>query len=238
MLRVALLGGMVALVALAFARSGARPRRDALGSGCVAYGNSVGATGAVTPVEPGLNVTLEQESGGIWTTVATATTDATGAYSATFVPATSGPLRARLDAGEVSAESPLKVFPAVSLGFGKARAFLGVRLHASIRPNTYAGRLRISVRAGGRLLARTTARVLSGLVDKRIPTPWAGRVVVRITLPAADGLARRTITRRIWVAADSSDRFTRSRRARVAPPPRPAPRARPRDRHLLQRAHP
>jgi hypothetical protein len=202
MLRVVLLAGTVALLVPGFARSQV-PLHDVTLSAPagVAYGGSVDATGAVTPTEAGLNVTLEEESDGIWTAVATATTDAAGAYIATFVPTTSGPLRVRLDTGERSDESPLKVFPAISLGFGKARAFLGVRLHASVQPNTYRDRLRISVRAGGRLLARTTARVLSGLVDKRVPTPWAGRVVVRMTLPAADGLAARTISRRIWVAA-------------------------------------
>jgi N-acetylmuramoyl-L-alanine amidase len=167
----------------------------------VVYGASLEATGTITPVDPGLTVTLEQESGGGWTSVATATTDSAGAYSTTFVPTASGPLRARLDGGELSPERSLKVFPAVSIAFGKARAFLGVRLHAGVQPSAYAERARITVRGGGRRLARTTAPVLSGSLVKRIPTPWAGRVVVRVVLPASEGLAARTMKRRVWVSA-------------------------------------
>jgi N-acetylmuramoyl-L-alanine amidase len=202
MLRLLLLTGVVALLVPALAR-GQAPAHDVTltAPAGVVYGSSVDANGTVTPVEAGLTVTLEQKVAGVWTSVTTATTDAAGAYSTTFLPATSGPLRARLGGGELSPERSLKVFPAAALGFGKARAFLGVRLHVGVQPGTYAERARISVRGGRRLLARTTARVLSGTLIKRVPTPWAGRVVVRIVLPGGDGLAARTIRRRVWVSA-------------------------------------
>jgi hypothetical protein len=197
-----LTGAAIALVAPSLARGQVTVHDVTLAApSAVVYGASVAVSGTVTPAEAALNVTIEHESGGIWTAVSTTRTDAEGAYSAALVPTAGGPLRARLDGGEVSAESPLKVFPAVSLGFGQARAFLGARLQASVQPSTYTERARISVRGGGHLLARTTARILSGVLDKRVPTPWAGRVAVRIVLPAADGLAARTIIRRIWVAA-------------------------------------
>ena len=204
MLRLLFVSGLgaAALVAPGLARAQLPPHNVTLAAPAgVVYGASLEATGTVTPADPGLTVTVEQESGGTWTSVATATTGGAGAYSTTVLPAASGPLRARLDGGELSPERSLKVFPAVSIAFGKARAFLGVRLHAGVQPSTYVERARITVRGGGRLLARTTARVLSGSLVKRIPTPWAGRVVVRVVLPAGEGLAARTIKRRVWVSA-------------------------------------
>jgi hypothetical protein len=57
------------------------------------------------------------------------------------------------------------------------------------------------VRASGRVLARTSAGVFSGHVSKRVPTPWAGRVRIVITLPASNGLMTRTIARRVRVRA-------------------------------------
>ena len=94
MLRLLLLTGVVALVVPALAR-GQVPAHDVTltAPAGVVYGSSVDATGTVTPVEAGLTVTLEQEVAGVWTSVTTATTDVAGAYSITFLPATSGPLR-------------------------------------------------------------------------------------------------------------------------------------------------
>jgi hypothetical protein len=137
MLRLLLLTGVVALLVPALAR-GQVPAHDVTltAPAGVVYGSSVDATGTVTPVEAGLTVTLEQEVAGVWTSVTAATTDVAGAYSTTFLPATSGPLRARLGGGELSPERSLKVFPAAALGFGKARAFLGVRLHVAVQPST------------------------------------------------------------------------------------------------------
>jgi hypothetical protein len=128
-------------------------------------------TGTVAPAEAGLAVRIEQRSGGVWTAVATATTDAGGPYATSFGATTGGLLRARLDDGSLSPEQRLKVRPAVALSFGPARAFLGSYLAAQIQPATYSARLRISVRAAGRVLARTSARMFSGLVSKRVPTP-------------------------------------------------------------------
>jgi hypothetical protein len=169
----------------------------------VVYGHAVDLTGTVSPADPDLPVTIEQFAGGAWSTVATATTDASGAFATSFAPATGGPLRARLDDGGLSPEHGLKVLPAVSLSFGHARALLGVHVAGNVQPGSYPRRIRITVRAAGRVLARTSAGVFSGHISKRIPTPWAGRVRIRLAFPAADGLAARTISRRIWVAARS-----------------------------------
>ena len=167
----------------------------------IVYGHNLKVTGEAQPAEAGLAVTIEQKAGGVWATVATGTTDAAGAYAASFGATRSGPLRARLDDGSLSPERVLKVRPAISLSFGSARAFLGSHLTAQLQPAAYASRLRISVHASGRVLARTSAGVFSGLVSKRVPTPWAGGVRMVVTLPASNGLAARTIARRIRVAA-------------------------------------
>ena len=50
----------------------------------VYYGHHVKVTGTVLPADAGLAVTIEQKRAGVWTTVATATTDAAGAYAASF----------------------------------------------------------------------------------------------------------------------------------------------------------
>jgi hypothetical protein len=150
MLRLLFVSGLgaAALVAPGLARAQLPPHNVTLAAPAgVVYGASLEATGTVTPADPGLTVTVEQESGGTWTSVATATTDAAGAYSTTFLPAASGPLRARLDGGELSPERSLKVFPAVSIAFGKARAFLGVRLHAGVQPSTYVERASCRMRS-------------------------------------------------------------------------------------------
>jgi cell wall hydrolase len=175
----------------------------------VVYGGSVEVIGTVTPADVGLAVTIEQESGGIWSPVASTATDATGAFSASFVPTIGGPIRARLDGGTMSAERALTVLPAVALTFGAARAFLGVPLRADVQPASYAARVQISVRAAGRVLARTSGVVSAGLLGKRLPTPWAGRVTVRLVFPAAEGLGARTMSRRIFVAARTLRRGSR-----------------------------
>jgi L,D-transpeptidase catalytic domain/Putative peptidoglycan binding domain len=167
----------------------------------VVFGHPVNVTGTVSPADPDLPVTIEQLSGGAWNPVATPTTDATGAFVASFSAAGGGHLRARLDDGGLSPERGLKVLPAVSFKFGHARAFLGVHVAGNVQPASFPRRVHITVRAAGRVLARTSAGVFSGKISKRIPTPWAGRVRIRIAFPAAAGLAARTISRRIWVAA-------------------------------------
>jgi N-acetylmuramoyl-L-alanine amidase len=193
---------LCALAVPAIARAADPPHDVTLESpAVVVFGHSVNVTGTVTPAEPDLTVTIEQLAGGAWSTVATATTDATGAFAASFSVVTGGPLRARLDDGGLSSEHRLKVLPAVSLTFGHARAFLGVHLAANVQPGSFPRRVHIAVRAAGRVLARTSAGVFSGKISKKVPTPWAGRVRIRIAFPAAVGLAARTFSRRVWVAA-------------------------------------
>jgi len=111
MLRLLLLTGVVALLVPALAK-GQVPAHDVTLTtpAGVVYGSSADASGTVTPVEAGLTVSLQQEVAGVWTSVATATTEAAGAYATPFLPATSGPLRARLGGGELSPERSLKSF--------------------------------------------------------------------------------------------------------------------------------
>jgi N-acetylmuramoyl-L-alanine amidase len=181
-----------------------------LSSGTVVYGGSVTATGSVNPVEAGLEVTLEQRSGGAWNPVASAFTDAAGAFSTSFTPTGGGPLRARLDDGDaMSVERALSVLPAVTLAFGHAKAFLGAPMHADVVPATYAAHVRVSVLAAGRLLARRSVAVVGGVIATRVPTPWAGAVTVRLDFPASGGLSARTISRRIAVSARTLRRGAR-----------------------------
>jgi N-acetylmuramoyl-L-alanine amidase len=195
--------GLVAIVAPAPSHAQVPPAHDVTlaASTSVVFGHGLHVTGTIAPADAGLTVTIEEKSGGVWSTVATTATDAAGAYETSFSPTTGGSLRARLDDGSLSAEKRLQVRPAVSLSFGRARAFLGSHLAGEIQPAGYSARLRISVRASGRVLARASAGVISGHFSKRVPTRWAGRVRIVVTLPASDGLAARTLTRRVRVEA-------------------------------------
>jgi cell wall hydrolase len=191
-----------AFVALAAPSLAAAEIALSLSADSVVYGSPVSAAGTVTPAESGRAVTLEQLTGGTWATVTTATTDAAGAFAASFTPSGGGAVRARLDdGGGTSPERALSVAPHVALTLGIARAFLGVSVRADVLPASYAGRARISVRAGTRLLTRKSANVVAGRLATRVATPWAGAVTVRLEFPASVDLAERTIARRIQVRA-------------------------------------
>jgi hypothetical protein len=97
---------LVALAGPARALAQAPPAHDVTLAAAVrvVYGRSLHLTGTVAPAEAGLTVTIEQQSGGVWTPVVTATTDAAGAYAASFGATISGPL-ARASTTAVSARS-------------------------------------------------------------------------------------------------------------------------------------
>jgi hypothetical protein len=85
--RITVVCGLFALVAAAQAQAQTPPHDVMLDAATnVVFGHSLNVIGAVAPAEPGLTVTVEQKSGGVWTAVATATTDATGVYGTSFAP--------------------------------------------------------------------------------------------------------------------------------------------------------
>jgi hypothetical protein len=160
----------------------------------------VTATGAVAPAAEGATVVVERlDELGAWMPLATASTDALGAFSAAFVAEGRGPVRARAEAsGALSPEQALSVVPKVEVNRPLGRAFLGARLVAYVAPLAYDGRVAIRIKKYGRVVGRVKGNVTNGVLRVRIPTPGIGRFAVRLIFPA-DG------------AVDAVTMFTRAR---------------------------
>lgn len=152
-----------------------------------AYGATVVASGTVTPAVEGSTVVLERLNGaGTWEPLGTAATDVAGAFTASFVAAARGPVRARLESsGALSPELPLSVVPKVEVNRPRGRAFLGARLVAYVAPLAYEERVFVRVRKYGRIVGRVSGLVKDGRLRVRIPTPGIGRFSVRLSFPAS-----------------------------------------------------
>jgi N-acetylmuramoyl-L-alanine amidase len=150
------------------------------------YGSTLTAGGTVVPAEEGLAVAVERLNAlGSWDVLAITTTDATGAFTASFAAAGRGPVRARVDAtGAVSAGRALSVVPQVVVNQPSGQAFLGAQLAANVAPVAYTGRVVITVMKYSRVVGRVAAWVVDGRLRVRIPTPGLGRFYVRLAFPA------------------------------------------------------
>jgi hypothetical protein len=74
----------------------------ALDSARAVYGTTVTANGTVAPAAEGATVVVERlDELGTWVPLATASTDAAGAFGAAFVAEARGPVRARAEASGV-----------------------------------------------------------------------------------------------------------------------------------------
>jgi N-acetylmuramoyl-L-alanine amidase len=169
----------------------------------VVYGSLVSAKGVVTPAEEGVHVVVERLNGaGAWESLATAATDAAGAFALSFAAAGRGPIRARLEeTGAISVEQVLRVVPEVVVNTATGRAFLGARLTASVAPTDYAGRVVITVVKYDRVVGRVSARVVDGRLHVRIPTPGLGRFSVRLAFPAGGDVDARTVSTSAYATA-------------------------------------
>jgi PKD repeat protein len=175
----------------------------ALGAGRAVYGSSVAAEGVVAPAEEGLAVVVERLNAlGAWEALATAVTDAAGAFAVSFGTAGRGPVRARLEeTGAMSAEQALSVVPNVVVNSPSGRAFLGARLIADVAPAAYAGQVQITVVKYDRVVARLSASVVDGRLRVRIPTPGLGGFSVRLAFPASGDVDARTVSTRAYATA-------------------------------------
>lgn len=160
----------------------------------VVFGRETMASGLLTPAQAGVAVTIERRAGSVWEPLATATTDASGRYAASFAPTTGGSVRARIaSTGATSAELFLAVHPRLVLDRNPGRAFLGALFRVQVRPLSYVGRVVVTTRRGGRVLGRAVGRAQDGSLLVRVPTPGVGRFGVRLRFPAASGIASRTL---------------------------------------------
>jgi N-acetylmuramoyl-L-alanine amidase len=157
------------------------------------FGQAATASGALTPVEAGVTVVVERQTGSGWHVLATTTTDAEGRFAAAFAPAAGGAVRARApDTGTESLQRTLAVLPRLVFHRNPGRAFLGALLVVDVRPFSYGGRVSLSTLRAGRVVGRVTGRVRDGRLRVTVPTPGIGRFAVRLRFPASAGLSART----------------------------------------------
>jgi hypothetical protein len=167
------------------------------------YGTTVTATGTVAPAAEGATVVVERlDELSAWVPLATASTDALGAFSAAFVAEARGPVRARAKAsGVLSPEQALSVVPKVEVNRPRGRAFLGARLVAYVAPLAYDGRVAVRVKKYGRVVGRVSGDVTNGVLRVRIPTPGIDRFAVRLIFREAGALDAVTMFARARASA-------------------------------------
>jgi N-acetylmuramoyl-L-alanine amidase len=175
----------------------------ALDSARAVYGTTVTANGTVAPAAEGATVVVERlDELGTWVPLATASTDAAGAFGAAFVAEARGPVRARAEAsGVISAEQALAVVPKVEVNRPRGRAFLGAPLVAYVAPLAYDGHVAVRVRKYSRIVGRVSGDVTNGILRVRIPTPGIGRFAVRLLFPEGSGLDAVTMFTRARASA-------------------------------------
>ena len=219
---------LLAVAATALAPTGAlaAPTITELAPASVQAGDSVVATGTVSPVAAGELVQLEQQLDGVWTKVGQlASTDAAGAWRVTFNPQASGQVRATQlsTTGGSSAELAVSVAPKVlsaKLARGTVYPFLGVRATWRVAPATYPdGRVRVVLSIDRRAAGTVRATIKDGVVSTTLPTKGVGRFNAKLVLPARGGFAQASATpltftvRGARVGSGSSRMWNRSLRA-------------------------
>ena len=162
----------------------------ALSPSTVVFGGAVAVSGVVTPAVAGQEVEVMLAGVG----VATALTDASGAFSVAFTPQRSGDVVARLLAdGTQSAASRLVVKPKVSVTHGTPIPFLSLQYVVKVEPSTYGGTITAVLRHHGARVATVRAAVRGGRAVLKVPLRGIDRFVVTLSLPAADGFGARTL---------------------------------------------
>lgn len=160
----------------------------------VVYGGTVTVDGTVDPAVEGQEIVVAL--GG--DDVATALTDASGAFAVEFAPARCGEVTARLTAdGSVSPPAPLAVLPAVSVGHGRLIPFLFARVELRVAPATYDGVVTLRVSHRGRRVATLRGTVRDGRLMLRVPLRGIGWFGLRFELSPTDELGARVVKKSV-----------------------------------------
>jgi len=161
-----------------------------LAPAAVVYGETVTVSGALTPAVAGQEVAVELAGA----SVATALTDASGAYSVAITPRRGGDVVARLVADGTQSEARhLVVEPKVTVTHGTPIPFLGLQYTVKVEPSTYGGTITAGVVHRGARVATVKAAVRGGKAVLQVPLRGVDKFVVTFSLPAADGLGARTL---------------------------------------------
>jgi len=168
----------------------------ALSQPVINFGNTITVSGAVEPAAEGLEVAVAVDG----VDVATAFTDAAGAFSAGFVAERNCVVSARLTAdGTTGPLLPLGVRPKVSTVTGDPVPFLPTRFVVRTTPADYDGVAVARVYHRGVLVGKVLGQVVDGKVVLRLPTPGIEWFTVECALRATEDYARKEFTRNFKV---------------------------------------
>jgi N-acetylmuramoyl-L-alanine amidase len=159
----------------------------------VVYGGEVTVSGVIEPIAAGQNVAIA--FGGA--DVATAVTDAAGAYTVAFTPRRSGDVIARAADGTLSAPQHVVVQPGLQIVRGTPIPFLDLRFALRVTPSAYTGLVTARMVHHGKLVATIKGRCRDGRVVLMAPLRGIGRFDVTFALAAANGLGTRSMDKRV-----------------------------------------
>lgn len=170
-----------------------------LSATAVTFGAAVTASGVLTPAAEGQDVVIMLRGA----EVATAVTDASGAYTATFTPECGGEVVALLaaDAAVAAAPQTLAVKPVVRFRHGALVPFVPSRIVVTVAPASYDGVVALKIIHRRRVVGTYKARAKAGKAVFRVRLRGVDTFRLIATLPSAAGLARRTAESRVSVRA-------------------------------------
>jgi hypothetical protein len=165
----------------------------------VVFGDAVTVTGVLDPAAEAQEVVVT--FGGV--EVGRVLTDAAGAYELTFTPRRSGEVVAALgsDPAVAGPARRLAVKPRASLSHGALVPFLPSQFVVKVAPTAYDGVVVLKVVHRKVTVGTYKARVRNGRAVFRVPLRGVDGFTLTFILPAADGLAGRSIQTRVAVRA-------------------------------------
>ena len=192
---------VVAAPAAAAAADAAPPTLTAvLSAAAVVFGDAVTVTGALEPAAEGQAVVIRLDG----VEVASAVTDAGGAYRASFRPERGGALVAELPGSDPAVVSPaavLAVKPKAGVSHGQLVPFLPSQFVLKVTPASYSGVVTLRVVHRKATVGTYKVRVRDGKAVFRAPLRGVDGFTLTFSLPAADGLARRTMQAKVTLPA-------------------------------------
>jgi cell wall hydrolase len=165
----------------------------------VVFGDAVTVTGVLDPVAEAQEVVVT--FGGV--EVGRVLTDAAGAYEFMFTPRRSGAVVAALaaDSAVAGPTRALAVKPKASLSHGALVPFLPSTFVVKVAPTAYNGVVVLKVVHRKVTVGTFKARVRNGRAVFQVPLRGVDGFTLTFTLPAADGLAGRSIQTKVAVRA-------------------------------------
>jgi hypothetical protein len=168
----------------------------ALSRPAVVYGGTVTVGGVVQPAAEGQEVAVTLAG----TAVATALTDAAGAYTADITPHGGGSVVATVVAdGTASAPLPLVVRPKVSIAHGTPVPFLRLAYSVKVTPARYSGVVTARLVHRGVVVAVARVRCRDGKAVFRLPLRGIEGFRATFALAAAGDLGTRLVEDRVQV---------------------------------------